>query len=30
MYDMVTGRVISSNKYTVKKPMYGEYAWLKY
>lgn len=30
MYDMVTGRVISSNSYTVKTPIYGEYALLKY
>ncbi|CUM80041.1 hypothetical protein GMB34_00595 [Turicibacter sanguinis] len=30
MYDMVTGRVISSNTYTVKTPQYGEYALLNY
>ncbi len=30
MYDMVTGRVISSNKYTVKTPIHGEYALLRY
>lgn len=30
MYDMVTGKVVRSNKYTVKKTMYGEYALLNY
>lgn len=30
MYDMISGKVISSNTYTVKTPLYGEYALLNY
>lgn len=28
-YDSTNGRVIASNKYTVKKPLYGQYALIK-
>lgn len=30
LYDIVTGKVISSNKYTIKTPMYGEYKLINY
>ncbi len=29
-YDIVTGKVLDSNKYTVKKPLYGEYKLINY
>lgn len=29
-YDIVTGKVIRSNKYTVKKPLFGEYKLINY
>lgn len=30
VYDTITGRIQSSNKYTVKKPLYGTYKLLSY
>lgn len=29
-YDIVAGKVIRSNSYTVKKPQYGEYKLINY
>lgn len=29
-YDMVTGKVVSTNKYTVKTPLFGDYKLINY